>query len=82
MSLIKRFMDDEDELSEMAANAAFLDSPSERLRALTLVFQECGTRAQVYANPMEAARILVKGAVLYFRFNRMLASWEMEAQGA
>jgi hypothetical protein len=81
VSLIKRFMDDADELSERAANAAWLDSPDERLRALTVVFEECGVRANVYADPMFAARTLVKGAVSAFRTERTESIWDKEFHG-
>lgn len=67
MSLIKRFEEDADELSEKAANAAWLDGPTERLSALTSVFQECGERANVYHDPLFAARALVKECVFAFR---------------
>ena len=80
MSLIKRFEEDREELGEKAAEAAWLDNSTERLHAITAVFQECGERANVYADPMFAARELVKESVFWFRFNRIISAWDKEPQ--
>jgi hypothetical protein len=79
---MKRFGMDLDELGEKAANAAWLDTPAERLRALTAVFQECGERANAYHDRMFAARELVKSAVLDFRIERMEVHMEKLVHGA
>ncbi|MFF9649702.1 hypothetical protein [Streptomyces sp. NPDC014622] len=81
MSLTNRFVVDTGELGEMAGNAAWLDTSTERLRALTAVFAECGERANVYADPMFVARTLVKEAASAFRFQRMEARMEMVMLG-
>lgn len=78
MSLMKRFGMDLEELGEKAAKAAWLDTPAERLRALTAVFQECGERANAYHDRMFAARELVKSAVRDFRIERMEMNWDKE----
>jgi hypothetical protein len=80
VSLIKRFQEDKDDLGEKAAAAAWLDNSTERLNAITAVFQECGERANVYADPMFAARELVKESVFWFRFNRIISAWDKELQ--
>ncbi|MER6102417.1 hypothetical protein ABT115_08820 [Streptomyces sp. NPDC001832] len=67
---MKRFGFDADELSEKATYAAWLDTPAERLHALTGVFQECGERANAYHDPMFVARVLVKEVTFVFRFER------------
>lgn len=78
---MKRFEDDGDELSEKAANAAWLDSPNERIRTLTAVFQECGERANVYHDPLFAARELVRQVSEAFRFERMEVHMERLVHG-
>ncbi|WP_435270944.1 hypothetical protein [Streptomyces sp. 1222.5] len=77
---MKRIALDKEELSEKAAEAACLESPAERLHAITAVFQECGERAAIYPDPAFVVRDLVKDAVFWFRVNRVLISWEREIE--
>ncbi|MFD4608263.1 hypothetical protein ACFWOT_09115 [Streptomyces sp. NPDC058440] len=75
MSLIKRFMDDMEEVGLKATKAAWLDE-SERFPALTTIFQECGERAKVYHDPKAVARLLVDRAVRDFRLERLVFTVE------
>ncbi|WP_326827442.1 hypothetical protein [Streptomyces sp. NBC_01751] len=67
---MKQFGMDLDELAEKAAKAAWLDTPTERLRALTVVFEECGERAAPYFDPRFAAKQLVRECVKEFQAER------------
>lgn len=78
---MKRFVLDADELSEKAAKAAWLGTPTERLSTLTEVFQECGERASEYHDPKSVARVLVKEAVFAFRVERKEVHMERLVHG-
>ncbi|MFF8629701.1 hypothetical protein [Streptomyces werraensis] len=73
MSLMKRFALDLDEMATAAAGAARLSTSTERLTALTSVFQECGKRANQYFDPRFAARQLVRECAREFRIERAQA---------
>jgi hypothetical protein len=78
---MKRIAIDLEELGEKAGKAAWLDTPAERLRALTTVFQECGERANVYHDPRFVVRVLVKEVVRDFGTERMEMNWDREFHG-
>lgn len=82
MGFMKAIALDKEELSEKAAEAAWLDTSDERFQAITAVFRECGERANAYPDPLFVARDLVRESVFWFRVNRVLASWEMEIENA
>lgn len=62
MSLIKRFQDDADEVSQKAAIAAEIRDDTERFTALRSVFESCGHLANSYACPTTVVRLLVSEA--------------------
>ena len=67
---MKRFADDMDELTYRAMRAAWESTASERMAALTQVFQDCGTAAKVYADPVRVTQLLVSAAVKAFMDER------------
>ncbi|MFI0553441.1 hypothetical protein [Streptomyces scabiei] len=67
---MKRFGMDLDELAEKAAGAARLEGWDAQFEALTVVFQECGERANAYFDKRFAARQLVRECVREFQAER------------
>lgn len=67
---MKRFADDTADIQYRAMRAARETTASERMAALTEVFQDCGTAATVYADPTRVTQLLVSAAVKAFMDER------------
>jgi hypothetical protein len=60
MSLTKRFQEDIDNLTHRAAEAAWLETSTERMAAIRRVFQDCGSSALIYNDPPTITDLFVK----------------------
>lgn len=67
---MKRFQEDVTELIRRAGEAAWEPTSTLRMAALRSVFEDCGTAATVYANPVLVARILTKAVTKEFMYQR------------
>ncbi|MER6382111.1 hypothetical protein ACWDBD_38795 [Streptomyces sp. NPDC001118] len=81
MGLIKQFAMDREELGLKAANAAWIDNPTERFDALTAAFEACGERAVSYHDPAHAVRELVNAVITDYRLERRVIHYERIAEG-
>ncbi|MYX26074.1 hypothetical protein GTY75_05220 [Streptomyces sp. SID8381] len=81
MGLTKSFHMDREELGVQAANAALLDSSTDRFIALTAAFEEAGGRAAQYHDPAHALAELVNGVVFDYRAERRVIENERIAEG-
>ncbi|UFQ16439.1 MULTISPECIES: hypothetical protein [Streptomyces] len=79
MSRMKRYMEDAREVSEAAGLAALHDTPRDRLRAITHVFELCGTLANNYHAPHAVAQMLVHRASDSFVTMRRVQRLEVAA---
>lgn len=70
MSLIKRYVEDSEAVAERAAVIAWEPEFSERFEQLSLLFGDCGTMAQIYAEPRVVAGMLVRLAVSTYQQSR------------
>lgn len=70
MSAMKRYAEDVAELIRRAERAAWEPTAPLRMAALRAVFEDCGTAAEVYANPVMVARLLTKAATREFMNQR------------
>ncbi|MCM1967774.1 hypothetical protein [Streptomyces sp. G1] len=70
MSCMKRYIEDAREVSVAAGLAALHATPRDRLKAITHVFELCGTLANHYHTPHTVAQMLVHRAADTFRITR------------
>jgi hypothetical protein len=67
---MKRFSEDMTSLTDRAARAAWLETSTMRMKALRLVFEDCGPAAEVYANPRLVRQLFVSAVTKAFMENR------------
>jgi hypothetical protein len=60
VSLTKRFQEDVDDLTHRAAKAAWLETSTERMAAIRIVFQDAGTASLIYNDPPTITVLFVK----------------------
>jgi hypothetical protein len=70
VSYVKRFVEDQAEVTARAADIAWMPDECARLAALTGLFRDIGTMANIYAVPELAARELVKVTVEAYQGER------------
>ncbi|MEU8948799.1 hypothetical protein [Streptomyces sp. NPDC048489] len=66
MSAMKAFQADVDELTLVALKVGLIDDHDERVRALDVVFAECGRKAYAYPSPLDAAKAFVVEVVAVY----------------
>jgi len=70
VSLMKRYAEDMRHLTERARDAAWKETAAERMSAIRTVYEDCGTAATVYADPIAVAEQLVTAVTREFLRNR------------
>jgi hypothetical protein len=70
-----RFAIDCEELTERAMRAAWLETSTLRMQAVSLVFQDCGVAAEVYANPRLVRQLFVSAVTKAFMENRKATTY-------
>jgi hypothetical protein len=75
MSLMKRYAEDVETLTLRAAYAAWEPTSTLRMKALTEVFGDCRTAANIYANPAMVARLFVKAVTKAFMHERTVTTY-------
>ncbi|MFD5050410.1 MULTISPECIES: hypothetical protein [Streptomyces] len=79
MSRMKRYIEDAREVEQSAGLAALHGTARERLDAITLTFELCGTLARDYHDPRRVAGMLVHRAADSFRTARRVQWAEVAA---
>ncbi|MFC9231370.1 hypothetical protein ACFTZI_20810 [Streptomyces decoyicus] len=60
MSLMKRYVEDSEELADRAIAVAWIENESERFDALARLYTDCHLVSDVYADPSAVARLFIR----------------------